>query len=176
MANFSLGVTLKSTALESPRLPMQHLLPWMKTEMAQVPELEQSMPLLFNFFYAFLNTLERQFSTSFSDQSFARSPLCELFYSYDEIQSFAVWLASLPDEPWPSQTAKKQVSLPRFSSMQQVSWHYCFLGPEPIKLDTLMVTPLRTQTSLSTRSERLFFFFFFSLLPAPKMLRKFMLF
>lgn len=40
MASFSLGVSLKRTALESPRLEMKHLLPWSRMETAQVPELE----------------------------------------------------------------------------------------------------------------------------------------
>lgn len=40
MARRSFGVALKRTALESPRLAMKHLLPWMKMEIAHVPELE----------------------------------------------------------------------------------------------------------------------------------------
>jgi hypothetical protein len=40
IANFYLGVTLKRIALESPRLEIKHLFPWIKTEIAHVPELE----------------------------------------------------------------------------------------------------------------------------------------
>ena len=57
-----------------------------------------------------------------------------------------------------------------------MSWHSCFLGPDPMRLETLMVTLFKANTSLYIRSDLLFFFFFFSLFPAPKILKKFIRF